>query len=170
MRSFAEAVDAGSYDAVVSLHTSFGLCTESEDQETVSQVAAVLRPSGRFLLDVTNRDWFLRYWGASVYARGPEFVARDYEQVGDTVYLHQEAFVPEHSRLRWTVTRVEGAERDTIEYEYRLYSLHEVAALFSGAGLVLDQTYGDYEGSRFGVHSPRIAALGCLQPTEGETP
>ncbi len=47
---------SGSFDAAVSWYTSFGLMSDEEDQALLTNVAAVLRPSGRLLIDHLNRD------------------------------------------------------------------------------------------------------------------
>ena len=48
----------GRFDAVVNLFTSFGyLNSDEEDMKVLHQVSKVLKPGGRFLIDLINREW-----------------------------------------------------------------------------------------------------------------
>jgi SAM-dependent methyltransferase len=56
------------FDAVINVSTSFGyLETENEDRKVLREVHKALKPGGRFLLEVANRDDLMRrYATASV--------------------------------------------------------------------------------------------------------
>lgn len=49
------------FDAVINFFTSFGyLENETEDEKVLERVATALKPDGKFLLDVLNRDRIVR--------------------------------------------------------------------------------------------------------------
>jgi len=52
------------FDVVLNLFTSFGyLEKDEEDQKVIHQVAKALRPSGRFVIDIVNRERIVRIYG-----------------------------------------------------------------------------------------------------------
>src|SRR5438046_8418504 len=51
----------GRFDAVINMFSSFGyLESEAEDAKVLRGVAAALRPGGRALFDLINREWVIR--------------------------------------------------------------------------------------------------------------
>lgn len=150
-----------SFDAAIIMYTSFGYFERDADNtRSVAAIAEVLRTGGRLLIDVINRDWFVRNFFPSEFAPAPgaEFVIRDYEQTGGTVVLHQNVFDPENSRLRWTFRQV-GADREHPVVDYRMYSLHELLAVVRDGGMSPLRTLGDYDGAPYGLFSPRLLSV-----------
>ena len=48
----------GEFDAVVNMFTAFGYFdSEADDQRVIDGASAALKPGGRLLLDLLNRDW-----------------------------------------------------------------------------------------------------------------
>ena len=48
------------FDAVINLFTSFGyLSSDKEDVRVLKQVSKALKPDGKFLIDLINRDWVI---------------------------------------------------------------------------------------------------------------
>ena len=160
MRDLSELGDA-EFDAVASLHTSFGLFHAPHDNLRVLQeVVRVLRPGGRLFIDVLNRDWWLRTIGLSYWEhREPETVNRDYDDVDGRLILHERAFQPLTSMLRWSITPVASPEEAAVA-EWRLYSAHELTELLERAGLVVTTVLGDYEGGPFHALAPRLICIG----------
>ena len=58
MRHLAQLL--GNFDAIICLWQSFGYFDEQTNQQILQQISAKLRPNGRFLLDIYNRDHFAR--------------------------------------------------------------------------------------------------------------
>ncbi|HEY3609623.1 MAG TPA: class I SAM-dependent methyltransferase [Pseudonocardiaceae bacterium] len=158
------ALPRASFDAAINMYTSFGYFDRDEDNtRSLSAIAAVLRPGGRLLVDVINRDWFVRNHFPSEFADAPgtEFVIRDYEEVDGTIVLHQNVFDPEHSRLRWTC-RPSGENRADVVVDYRMYSLHELLAMIRHSGLTPVRTLGDYDGRPYDLFSPRLLCVAAV--------
>lgn len=132
----------------------------------IKGVAHVLKPGGRFLLDVINRDWFVRNYWPSDYALGEGcFVTRDFQEANGQVLLHENVFRPFASTLSWSVSSAPataspgpGVPRTGTSFTltYRMYSVHEVTAMIDAAGLGVTAVFGDYERNPFALTSPRI--------------
>jgi hypothetical protein len=119
----------------------------------------VLAEGGQLFLDVINRDWLLRSFAPSDFApRDGRFVIRDYDDSADAAVLHEDAFQPESSMLRWTIKRLDGDSEPAVA-DYRVYSLHELLALVRRASLEPSLTLGDYDCSPFQIFAPRIICV-----------
>lgn len=151
------AIASGRFDAVISMYTSFGFFADPGDNlRVLGEVGRVLAKRGTLLLDVLNRDWLLRTFGPSDFAhRSGEFAIRDYEVSDATVYLHENAFQPATSMLRWTITEA-GSPGQNITANFRVYSFHEVRDLLGRAGFDVVEAFGDYDRRPFQIFSPRI--------------
>ncbi|MDV9189684.1 class I SAM-dependent methyltransferase [Streptomyces sp. SR27] len=167
-----EALPSGSFDAVVSLHTSFGFFdTDEENLAVLAQIRQVLAPGGKLLIDVMNRDWFLSQSGESFGVEPHDFVVRNFDSSSGTTYLYEERFAPLTSRVRWHIRSVEndpannGRER-TVTADYRVYSAHELAALLTRAGFEILGLHGDYDLAPFHVHSPHLILTATTTPRE----
>jgi SAM-dependent methyltransferase len=148
------------FDAAVIMYSSFGYFAGYEDNLRVLQgVRQVLRPDGRLLLDIINRDWFLRnYYPSDYVTQDGVFVTRDFQTDGDQTYLHENVFEPLESRLSWSVRNTRDPE-PVFTVDYRMYSVHEIAGIIAAAGLRLERTIGGYDGHPFSMLSPRILCV-----------
>lgn len=134
------------FDAAVIMYSSFGYFPDHADNlRVIKGVAHVLKPGGRFLLDVINRDWFVRNYWPSDYALGEGcFVTRDFQEANGQVLLHENVFRPFASTLSWSVSSAPATASPGPGYTgtgtsftltYRMYSVHEVTAMIDAAGL-----------------------------------
>jgi SAM-dependent methyltransferase len=48
------------FDRVVSWFTAYGYFDDQQNKAVLAEVARALRPGGRFLVELNNRDWILR--------------------------------------------------------------------------------------------------------------
>ncbi|MBB5116673.1 DUF4178 domain-containing protein [Streptomyces eurocidicus] len=153
----------GSFDAVTNLHTSFGFFHEAaEDMRVLHEVRRVLAPGGRFLLDVVNRDAFLRQTGEVFGVPEDQYVIRNFDSSTGRTFLHEEVFDPLTSRIRWTVTEPATGRSSTADY--RVFSAHELLAMLRAAGLRVEAVYGDYDRTPFTVHAPSVVVLASAPP------
>lgn len=155
-----EPVGGSTFDAVISLYTSFGFFPGTDgDQLVLAEIARVLRPSGTLVLDIINRDWLLRSFAASDFsAEQDRFVIRDYDDSPQGITLHEDSFMARDSTLRWTITRM-TEPRGSIVADYRVYSVHEIISLLASAGFKPRAFLGGYDGSAFTIFSPRIIVV-----------
>lgn len=138
------------FDAIINIFTSFGYFDDDEENFSVLEgVARKLKPGGKFLIDVVNRDYVVRNMTQSHWL-----------DRGDILVLQDHSFDPETSRSedRWVF--LEKKSRKEFDVSIRLYALHEIVALFQRAGLSYQRAWGDFNGDPFDYASPRIIALG----------
>jgi len=139
----------GGFDACINLFTSFGYFEdEAEDERVVAEVARVLKRGGRFLIDVSNRDYYLlRMWPAS------------WRHYGRAIILEQTAFEPETCRFYNTFTWVEDDRRESLVHAVRYYTAPELKGMIRRAGLAVTGVYGDFDGRPLTLDSKRIIVL-----------
>ena len=134
------------FGGLANFFTSFGYFETDKDNEAAArEIARILRPRGRFLLDYLNVDRELK--------RLVQDETRDME--GRRVTIE-----------RWfdvsTKTFNKRISFDGKRYLERVrgYGLAELEALFEGVGVRTEQVFGDFDGSRFDEDSPRLILFG----------
>lgn len=138
----------GEFDAVVNMFTAFGYFDdESDDQRVIDGAAAALRPGGRLLLDLLNRDWV-----AANYVR-----SESREGMDGTVCTERRTFDPVAGRnhVEFTITSPDGVQRRA-GHHIRLYVATEISRMLDRAGLSLERSYGGYDGSLLSVATRRM--------------
>src|SRR5262249_30210650 len=76
------------YDVVLSWGTSFGFFEEADNQRCLEALARALKPDGFLLLQVINRDYFVRSQPNQVWF-----------ELGDQLCMEESSFDYEESRL-----------------------------------------------------------------------
>lgn len=136
------------FDAAVCLGGSFGqFGSEDEDLALLQETARALKPGGRFLLDVANRDGILS-----------RFIGKDWDELEDgTVVLHERSWDSLRGRVegRDVVVGPDGRRRD-YHHSMRLYGAPEITSLMRRAGFEVVALYGSLAGAALGLDSPRI--------------
>jgi len=134
----------GTFGLVVNLFTSFGYFrSDTEHGAVMRQVAEVLAPDGRFVIDYLNADQVRRS------------LRRDSEQIqqGDASARVKRRFSEEGL---YVVKEIElRAENRSFQERVRLFTPAELEGLLTAAGLEVVARYGDYEGGPLGVDTPR---------------
>ena len=148
----ARAIPVGDarMDAVVSLFSSFGYFGESGDRDVVAEIGRVLRPGGRFVLDLMNPERVrATLVPASTASRGGVEIEerRSLAEGGRRV------------RKEIRLTGRDGAVRSWSE-DVRLYAASELEPWVRSAGLALEVFHGDFDGSALGPESPRQILVG----------
>jgi SAM-dependent methyltransferase len=118
---------AGRFDAVINIFTAFGyFMDERENQKVLEQVHRALKPGGRFLMEMSQRDRLMKM-----------FLPRDWEELPDgTVVWRSREFDPvagvsiEHS----TYHTPDGAMHHR-SHTVRVYTATELSAMLRQAGL-----------------------------------
>lgn len=140
------------FDAAVCLGGSLGqFATEEEDLALLQETARALKPGGKFLLDVANRDGILS-----------RFIGKDWDQLEDgTVVVRERRWDSLQGRAEGSdiVIRPDG-RRGQYERSMRLYGAPEIASLLRRAGFDVLALYGSLAGSAFGWDSPRVNVVG----------
>jgi len=137
------------FDAVINIFSSFGyFATEEENREVLEGVARALRPGGRFLIDVVNRDWRVR-----------QDLQRHWFEAGDLLILADPWLDPVEGRAGEIWRWLEGGQWQSLEFNVRIYTATELKALIEATGLRWRTVYGGWGGEPFGPESRRIIAL-----------
>lgn len=132
------------FGLVVNLFTSFGYFRNDQEHGAVMrQVAEVLAPGGRFVIDFLNADQVRRT------------LRRESEQIqqGDASARVKRRFSEEGL---YVVKEIElRAENRSFQERVRLFTPAELEGLLTASGLEVVGRYGDYDGSPLGVDTPR---------------
>ncbi len=141
------------FDAVINMFTAFGyLESEEEDARVLQQIARALKPGGRFLLDLINREWVVS-----------NYVQNEWRRASDgAIYLeHRELdLVAGRNHVTFTVILPNGARREMEGHHVRVYTLTEVIAMLQRAGLTFKRAYGGFSGEPYAVDTRRMIVVG----------
>ena len=147
VRADARAVPChdGAFDAVVNLFSSFGYFGEDGDAQVLDEVARLVRPGGRAVLDLMNPA---RIRAALVPASSRE--------VEGGVLEERRALADGGRRVTKDVRLVlaDGGERRWRE-DVRMYEHGELVELLRARGLEVTRVEGDFDGTHFGPDAPR---------------
>ncbi len=142
----------GIFDACFCWQTSFGYFDDRTNVQVAQGVARALKPGGRFLLDVVNRDYV-----------ASEMPSRTWWEGHECVFLEEVEFDNHFSVLHTKRSFIyeDGSPPREFSSYIRLYSLHELRQLLHFAGFrVLEVSGGiHHRGSFLGPTSPRVIVL-----------
>jgi SAM-dependent methyltransferase len=140
-----------SFDAVYCWNTSFGFFEEDKNFDVAQRVFKALRPGGRFLLDVVNRDFVVSQQPGQTWFEGDGCVCIDDVSID---------FITSRMRVKRTLMLTNGRNREC-NYSLRIYGLHELGKILHDVGFKILKVSGRPEmpGVFFGSASPRIIIL-----------
>lgn len=139
------------FDAIYSYFTSFGYFDDEENEQVLAEVSRALRPRGRFLLEMANRDFLLTH---------PQ--QRTWTQRDDGALLMEETSLdPVTSRVvsRQMLIDPQGGTQVTKEYSLRTYTCAELTALLRRHALEVTAVSGGASGEAYGPGSRRLALV-----------
>ncbi len=139
---------AGRFDAIINMFTAFGyLESEDEDKKVLAAVHKALKPGGRLLMDMLNREWVVSNYIQNDWHRGDD----------GTLYLERRELDLATSRnhVTFTIVPPNGPRRQG-GHVIRLYTLTEMITLLRDAGLTLRATYGTFDGEPYSVFTRRM--------------
>jgi len=120
------------FDAAGNIWTSFGFFDkESDDLLTLKKMYRALKPGGRFVLHVINRDWIVR-----------NFQPNGWMLAGGIKILEDRKFDFASSKSLTTWTFIRDGEESVFETSIRMYSYHELIAMFKKVGFVDIEGFG----------------------------
>ncbi len=142
----------GAFDAAFCFHTSFGYFDDKTNFQILTGVFQSLKPGGRFLLEILNRDFAIQ-----------KLPDRKWWEGSDCLFLEEVTFNYQTSVLHNKRTFIYDDNRPPWEqYIYiRLFSLHEIQSLLRMAGFNCIEVSGSLasRGAFFGTDSPHLLLL-----------
>ncbi len=140
-----------SFDAIYSWNTSFGFFEEDKNVDVAHRIFKALRPGGRFLLDVINRDFVVAQQPGQTWFEGDGCVCIDDVTID---------FITSRMRVKRTLMLTNGKNRECT-YSVRIYGLHELGKMLHDVGFKILKVSGRPEmpGVFFGSTSPRVIIL-----------
>jgi SAM-dependent methyltransferase len=139
------------FDWVLNFFTSFGYFeTEKENFEVVSEIARVLTPKGRFLIDLFNRDHVLS-----------TLVPRERQSRKGYDVDIERWFDPRTQRVNKRMrVHAPGRKVQTFVESVRAYRREEVEMGLRWAGLEVNELYGNFQGESYNRDSERLILVG----------
>lgn len=130
------------FDAAINLYTSLGYLGDEEDTAVLAEIARVLKPGGRLVIETMHRDLLVRIFDESGWHR-----------VGEgRLLLEQRAFDPVGGVAQDTQTLIDpDGTRESRTFATRVYSATELMAMLRAAGFEKATAYGDLAGGPFAI-------------------
>ncbi len=138
------------FDVVVNLFTSFGYFDDrADDLKALRGAAHALRPGGRLLMDLLNKEWLMRHFERRFWDETPAGPA-----LNDLVFdfptgrlLNTRTLIPSRGPRRRLVSSI------------RIYTLAEMVHLLQEAGLTFATAYGGFGGGAYGMDTFRMIVV-----------
>jgi hypothetical protein len=120
------------FDAAGNLWTSLGYFTkESDNRLVLKRLFAALKPGGRFMLHIINRDWIVAHYSAD-----------GWYTAGEVLVMEKRWFDWKHSVSRGKWHFVKNGKRTSHQVDIRMYSYHELIAILTSVGFVDVEGFG----------------------------
>jgi ubiquinone/menaquinone biosynthesis C-methylase UbiE len=120
------------FDAGGNLWTSFGFFeNESDNRLVVKKMYQSLKPGGKFMLHVINRDWIMA-----------NYSPRGWQEVAGVKSMEERYFDYRTSINYGTWHFIKDGKEKSIDVPIRMYSFHELIALFESVGFTDIEGYG----------------------------
>ena len=141
---------ASHFGAIINVGTSFGFFdSEAENRRVFEAVAMALKHRGVFLLEMGNRDYYLK-----------NFKEEDWRRLenGQVITSHGQ-FDYVRSRIDVVFEMMGGEGTEKWSHSWRAYTLAEVVEMLIQAGLTLSRVYGGWARRQYSVDSPRMVIV-----------
>ncbi len=138
----------GKFDAVYCFGTTFGYFGDDENRDVLKRMNQALKPGGRLVLEVVNRDYLLADLPLRVWWEGEACLVMD-----EVDFNYFTSRVEAHR----TVVFNEGRQIER-NMSIRVYSLHELGSQLFQAGFRVLKITGHMatRGRFLGMHSPHL--------------
>ncbi|MBD3169340.1 MAG: methyltransferase domain-containing protein [candidate division Zixibacteria bacterium] len=138
------------FHAAANIWTSFGYFDkESDNMLVLKKMYKALKPGGRFLMLLLNRDYVVS-----------NFMAKDWFTAGNTRVFTETEFDYRTSKMKGRWHFVEDGIEKKHEMTIRLYSYHELAIMMERAGFIDIEGYGSIKDEPINKDSNGMLILG----------
>ena len=133
------------FDLVLLLFTAFGYFGDAENLSVLEKVLRALKPGGRLVFDLNNRDVLVKNMLPFVV----------YEK-GEDLMIDRSTFDSNTGRLVNRRIVIRGGRRKDLPYTVRLYNPTEIRAILDQAGFAHVRFYGNWDGDPLTSESGRM--------------
>jgi SAM-dependent methyltransferase len=138
---------AAEFDAAFNWFTGFGYFDDETDRDILRRYHAALRPGGRLLLELQNRDRLLRFFNpTSAHAH----------QVGPDVMVDANTFDVISGRVETTRHIIRNGQLRRTGFSTRVFAFTEIRHWLLEAGFARVEAF-DRDGTPFTIESRRMA-------------
>ncbi len=141
------------FDAVINLFSSFGYFPqEKENLKVLKVINESLKPGGKFLLDLLNKDRFFKQLSISKLKKiwwksGNNYILEDISSSRNKKFVNYLTIISPKGKIRHAHAFM------------RLFDLSEIKKHLEKIGFKILRIYGDYQGKKFTSLSPRLIIL-----------
>lgn len=129
-----------SYDLALSLFTSFGYFEAPEDNVRVlANVQRSLRPGGKLVMDLINKERLARVFLPSSCSESPE----------GQLMFERRRILPGWERIETTWYVLQAGQYEAFSITHWIYSAAELRSMLHAAGFTVVTSYGSYAGDPF---------------------
>ncbi|MGA9175411.1 MAG: class I SAM-dependent methyltransferase [Thermoactinomyces sp.] len=138
------------FDVVLNLFTSFGYFSDDEDNlQVLKEVARVLKPGGRYLLDFLNKPFVVQ-----------NLVPKS-EREENGVRIREERWIDgDYVCKSITVTDEKGTRR--YQERVKMYDCEQLEHMLGKVGLKVEKRYGSFAEEPVQPSSNRMILIGCV--------
>lgn len=141
--------DDDAFDAALNAFTSFGYFDDAGNRRVLAELARVVRPGGRVLVDVVNHDALLAdFQEVSVTERDGDYMVDRHE------------YEPRSGRATTDRLVVRDGRTREFSFSVRSYTYPELVDRFEDAGLAVVDDYGSLDGEAFSLEASRLCLVG----------
>ena len=136
------------FDAAYNVFTSFGFFDEDGNRRVLAELARVLAPGGRLVMELADKETML-----SDYR--PESVT----ELEDGYLVETREYDPLTSRNHTERVTVLDGEVHEATYEVRVYGYCELRWLLEEAGFAVREVYADMDGDDYSLEDGRLCVV-----------
>ncbi|MGB9768929.1 MAG: class I SAM-dependent methyltransferase [Dictyoglomus sp.] len=136
------------FDVVISMFTSFGYYEDEDNLKILKNVAKALKRGGKFLLDLSNRDFILRNFLPYVVI----------EREGNYMIDFNIVDITEGRIYNKRVVIRDGVKKEK-PFLIRLYAPTEIKFILESLGLKVIKFFGGYDSSPLSIYSRRMIII-----------
>jgi len=138
------------FDGGANIWTSIGFFDKDSDNLLViKKMFRALKPGGKFMASVTNRDYVISH-----------FTPHNWFDTGRIKVLQEATFDYSTSRLNAVWNFIRDGKETPHEMLVRIYSFHELVAMFRTAGFVNIEGFGSIKEEPITYNTPMIYIVG----------
>lgn len=140
-----------SFDVVLNLFTSFGYFRDDlENERVLAEIARVLKPEGRFLIDFLNRNSVI------------ETLVPESRREVDGRQIREKRWIAGDFVCKTIDIEDEQGKR-TYQERVKMYDLDHLLLMLEKYSLKAKEIFADFDGTPYHPDGERVIIMGCVQ-------